>query len=436
MTDPTNSMRLTAVLLTAAVLGCADDTSDSVTVTAPLVRADDAMHDGGYVGAAPPATAPAGPTAAADAAGRDDAAAEPARAEPDAAPWPIFRGDRALRGVAPGELADELALRWTFDAGASIASSPVVGNGRAYFGADDGSVYAVDLATGEEAWSFATEDVVEAPPLLHDGAVFVGSADFHMYAIEADTGALRWKQETGDQVLGGASWIDTPDGVEGAPTAVIVGCYDNRLYCFDARSGARRWTYETENYVNGTPVVDGDRIIFGGCDANVHLLSASGEPIQKIPLCGECHIPGSVAYDDGAVYFGHHGNEVVCVDLATGDLRWRYGHPRHPFYSSPAVTDDRVIFGGRDKQLHCVRRDDGTPLWTVKARRKIDASPVVCGDKVVFGSVDGTLATVRLADGAAVWSYDVGQSLFSSPAVADGIVLVGCNDGRLYAFGE
>ncbi|MHC4993300.1 MAG: outer membrane protein assembly factor BamB family protein [Planctomycetota bacterium] len=123
------------------------------------------------------------------------------------------------------------------------------------------------------------------------------------------------------------------------------------------------------------------------------------------------------------------------VRVDDGEIVWEYANPRFPFFSSPAIASDRLVFGGRDKQLHCVRRDSGEPLWTVKTRRKVDGSPVICGDKVVFGSVDGTLSVVRLADGGSVWTYDIGQSLFSSPAVADGLILIGCNDGRLYAFG-
>ena len=94
-----------------------------------------------------------------------------------------------------------------------------------------------------------------------------------------------------------------------------------------------------------------------------------------------------------------------------------------------------MVFGGRDKQLHCAARRDGTPLWTVRTRRKVDGSPVICGDRVVFGSGDGRLYIVSLDDGKELWSYEIGPSLFSSPGVADGVIVIGSTDGRLYAFG-
>ncbi|MEE2888013.1 MAG: PQQ-binding-like beta-propeller repeat protein, partial [Planctomycetota bacterium] len=130
----------------------------------------------------------------------------------------------------------------------------------------------------------------------------------------------------------------------------------------------------------------------------------------------------------------HYGNEFICVDLKTNKQLWKYVNRQQPFFSSPSLSSDRVVFGGRDKWLHCVKRSDGTRLWTFPTRRKIDGSPVICGDKVVFGSGDGRLYTVGLDDGRQIAQYEIGRPILSSPAVAGGMVLVGSNDGVLYAF--
>jgi outer membrane protein assembly factor BamB len=256
--------------------------------------------------------------------------------------WPIFRGDRALTGVAAGELPDAYEMRWSFEVGESIASSPVVADGKVFFGADDGKVYAVALATGEKVWEYETEDIVEAPPLFHDGRIFIGSSDFYFYALDASTGTLAWRTETDDRVLGGANWVNAPDG---KGVWIVVGCYDNRLYCFDAASGKLEWTYETGNYVNGTPAVLDDTIIFGGCDAAVHVVSAKGEPVATVPLCEECHIPGSVAIADRRIFFGHYGNAFVwttarsCGSTRTRDSRSSRRRPSPAtVWSSAGVT--------------------------------------------------------------------------------------------------
>jgi outer membrane protein assembly factor BamB len=347
--------------------------------------------------------------------------------------WTSYRGDPAMTGVAAGSLSAALEVRWTYDTGKAIVSSPVISNGIVYVGSDDAHLHAIDLATGEERWRFETGDMIEAPPLVRDGTVYVGSADFWFYAVDAATGELRWKYETDDQVLGGANWVP---GEDGANARVVVGSYDNHLYGFDAVTGEKLWAYETGNYVNGTPAVRAGLVVFGGCDAILHVVSAAtGEAVAKVPLGEACHVAGSVALAGERVYFGHYGNAFVCVDLSTESVVWEHVDPSFPFFSSPAIAPDRVVFGGRNKKVTCVQRETGEVLWTKSTRRKVDGSPVICGDKVVFGSGDGRLYLVSLEDGADLWSYEVGRSLFSSPAVADGLVVIGSEDGVVYAFG-
>lgn len=347
--------------------------------------------------------------------------------------WRQYRGDSGQRGVAAGSLPDELALRWTYTAGGAITSSPVVAEGVVYFGSDDQKLHAVDRKTGEARWTFETEDMIEAPPTVIGDLVVVGSNDFFVYALDRRTGELRWKFEGGDKFLGAAVPVTGPGG----EARVVVGCYDTNLYCLDLATGAEVWSYGTDNYVNGTPAVDeAGRIVFGGCDAVLHVVSAkTGESLGRLELGEACHVAGSTALEGGRAYFGHYGNAFVCVDLEKSEIVWEYTDSDQAFFSAPAILPDRVIFGGRDRELHCVDKATGEELWSFKTRRKVDGSPVVCGDKVVFGSGDGWLHMLRVADGEPLWSWEIGRSILCSPAVVDGEVLIGANDGVLYCFG-
>ena len=350
---------------------------------------------------------------------------------PPSTEWPHYRGNPQLHGVSAARLGDALELAWRFETKGDILSSPVVSRGVVYVGSTDNAVYAIDLQTGAQRWRFETKDMVEAPPLVLDGRVYVGSSDFFFYALNADDGSLAWKHETGDRILGGANWFRDADG----RARLLVGSYDANVYCFDRDGGAPLWTYTTDNYVNGSPAIAGSEALFGGCDAALHLVDLqTGARAAKVELGDGCQIAGSVALLGDRAYFGHYGNEFLRVDLDTGEVEWRYGGGRQGFCSSPAVDAERVVFGGRDRHLHCAARADGAPLWTFRTRRKVDASPVLCGDKVVFGSGDGRVYMLRAADGELLWSYDVGKPIYSSPAVVDHRVVIGAGDGRVYAF--
>jgi outer membrane protein assembly factor BamB len=71
------------------------------------------------------------------------------------APWPMFRGGPDGRATA-GVIAETLQVRWSFNAGAPIRSSPILGPAeRLYFGADDGRLRSL-TADGKRRWEFST----------------------------------------------------------------------------------------------------------------------------------------------------------------------------------------------------------------------------------------------------------------------------------------
>ena len=146
------------------------------------------------------------------------------------------------------------------------------------------------------------------------------------------------------------------------------------------------------------------------------------------------YIAGSGAFEGNRFYIGHYENEFLGFDLSEGKVLWKYRDRVFPYFSSPALTRDRVVFGGRDKRLHCLKKDTGEVLWTFATRAKVDSSPVVCGDKVIVGSEDGRLYIVSLAEGKEIWSYEIGQGITASPAVANGNIVIGSMDGNVYAF--
>ncbi|MGB0583341.1 MAG: PQQ-binding-like beta-propeller repeat protein, partial [Limisphaerales bacterium] len=192
----------------------------------------------------------------------------------------------------------------------------------------------------------------------------------------------------------------------------------------------------TGNYINGSPAIDPKLAVtaFGGCDAILHVINVeTGEKVTEIEA--GAYVAGSAALTDGQAFFGHYENEYQRIDLVKGTNIWSYRDRNFPYFSSPAVTKDVVIFGGRDKRLHCVKRETGEKIWTFSTRGRIDSSPVICDGKVVFASEDGRLYIVSLKDGEELWNFEIGESITSSPAIVDGHIVIGADDGSVYCFG-
>ena len=93
-------------------------------------------------------------------------------------------------------------VKWRYETGGNIWSSPSVSGGLVFVGSKDNYIYALDQYTGELKWRYKTGDDVLSSPSVSGGLVFVGSWDNYIYALDQYTGELKWRYETGDAIYG------------------------------------------------------------------------------------------------------------------------------------------------------------------------------------------------------------------------------------------
>ena len=98
----------------------------------------------------------------------------------------------------------KLELKWAFAfPGATRArSQPTVGAGAVFVGSQDGTVYALDFATGCVRWTFLADAEVRTSPTLEPWTagdtkarprLYFGDFNGNAYAVDAQTGLLQWK---------------------------------------------------------------------------------------------------------------------------------------------------------------------------------------------------------------------------------------------------
>ncbi len=352
--------------------------------------------------------------------------------------WRLFRGDSAMSGVADVDLRLPLERAWTFQAPVEsrvgCKASPLIGWQRVFYGDDSGVFRCLALDTGKELWSFRAGDVIEGAGCFAAGGLVVfGSGDGMVYALERDTGRERWRFEAGGKVLGG---LNLYRGVGSSGMELVVfGSYDHFCYALDAVTGEKRWEFETGSYINGAVAIDEGVAIFGGCDGFLYLLDVvTGKQLGVIEVGS--HVAGTVGVANGVAVVGHYGNRVAAYRLEDRERLWEYGQREFAFFSSPAVTPDRVIIGGRDRRVHCIDRLSGAGIWQCRVGGQVDGSPVVCGELVVVGADDGVLRALSIEDGRELWSYELGEEIKGSVAVVDHMLVVTCDDGSVTAFRE
>jgi outer membrane protein assembly factor BamB len=348
----------------------------------------------------------------------------PAADTKPAADWPLFRGNARQTGVASSTLPDQLEVLWKFKAKDSIEATAAIVGGVVYVGSLDENLYAFDLATGKQRWTYKAGPI-KAPVSVHDGTVYAGNLDGILHAVDAAKGEKRWTFETGAEINGGANFVgDT----------VVFGSGDEHLYCL-TKDGKQRWKFKVPGGpVMGTPAIVDNRTFAAGCDKTLHILDTdTGKEVSGgLDLGGQ--VAAATALDGEKLYVGTMSGQVLGVNWKKGDILWSFDR-RQQFQASVALTDKLVIAGCQDKRVYAVDRQTGEQAWSFLTRSRVESSPVVVGQRVYVGSSDGNLYVLDLAKGTEVKKYALGGQVIGSPAVAEDRLVIGTDDGTVYCFG-
>jgi outer membrane protein assembly factor BamB len=302
---------------------------------------------------------------------------------------------------------------WSFSEPAGpVDSSPTVVDGTVYVGSDDGTLYAVDAASGEQTWTFGgPSDAVDSSPTIVDGTVYVGSDDGTLYAVDAESGDQEWM------------FTEPPEEVNSSPTVkdgtVYVGGVDT-LYAVDASSGQLEWGfYEPADVVVSSPTIVDNTVYIGSNDATLYAVAAdSGDQRWAFdkPTDAVASAPTVV---DGTVYVGSEDDSLYAVDAASGDQEWAYTTPAGSVFSSPAVANGIVYVGSLDNSLYAVDAEYGTQEWAfTRPGGVVASSPTVVEETVYVASYDQSLYAVDAESGSQEWEFTgASDRIFASPTV-------------------
>ena len=224
-------------------------------------------------------------------------------------------------------------LRWSpfrAEPGGEIWSTPVLRNGVAYFGSQNGTVYAVDLTTGAEKWRYETGGAIVAKPLIFNNLLIVGSFDRQLYALGLNDGQPRWQHEAANW------WWAAPVASE---RAIFAPSMDGKVYALDA-NGTLLWAYDVGAPIVASPVLLERGLVVGTVAGKLAVLRASvsdhgpaqeiasltvGDAEIKAPLIVASNRSAGLADPPDSVYIGSDDGKVRRVQVRSGiNIMWCY----------------------------------------------------------------------------------------------------------------
>lgn len=338
--------------------------------------------------------------------------------------------------VLPGE------KRWVFATGAAVGFSPALGpDGTVFIGSDDGTLYALDGATGVRKWATTPFTAYTTPALGRNGMVYVGSMQANLYALDAATGAKRWTFFAGDSVH-----TSPAIGLDGT---VYVASGAGILYAVDGATGAKRWEFSVGYAKSPTnaAAIGADGTVywvtqnpptiyaFDGATGAKKWQTATQRNIGSSPILGA----------NGALYLGLNGYldwatgyvdaGVSAYDRTTGAAKGGFVLRSAGQAAAPALGQDGTLYLGLQNSLYALDPAALTQKWAFATGQLVSGAPAAAADGTVYaGSGDGRLYALDGAHGTLKWSLRTGGPVRSSPTIGpDGTVYVGSDDGNVYA---
>lgn len=276
---------------------------------------------------------------------------------------------------------------------------------------DDAGVVTAVTATGDVAWSTTvgeaadrgTYDNYGSQPALEGDAVFVATLDGTVAALDVASGTVRWARDT-------EAPIQT--GVEVADGRVYVSRMDDRDAAYDAATGDVIWEAHSLGESTTTPTVIASTLITGSRGARMFARDLeTGETLWSASFGGSWVQSGAVEMTPGTFAIGSSDlGAVRAYDVDSGQMLWASPIGGWP-WGIPAYSDGVVYATALrldyqtpwEYALYALDASSGEVLWFASGGESLSwdpdgyaaygagAGPAVATTHVIAAYLDGTV---------------------------------------------
>lgn len=248
--------------------------------------------------------------------------------------------------------------RWgaPFTASDHWIAPPLVVGDTVYAPNNNGTLYAIKLATGQLAWSVPVGRSLWGTPATDGKLIFVTSLDHFIYAIDPATQKVAWKTDLGGSVPG--SPMVATDG-----KGLYAGSFARKLFSLDPSNGAVRWSATLNDWVWGAPLLMGDALYAADISGNMYSLApATGKNAWPQLKPNESITGRPLALPDGVAVGTESG--FLYAFKPDGSQLWPPASIGGKIYTSPVLAGDRIIVApmGAEYWLYAVNTKDGSIL--------------------------------------------------------------------------
>jgi outer membrane protein assembly factor BamB len=347
----------------------------------------------------------------------------------------------------PLEIGDAGKEVWRAELGRALPKpqcSAVIAGERYCLSAEDSTIVALDLASGQVAWERQIGSGHATHTLATDGArLFVSSVDTQpiptngkaLLALDAATGQDIWRYATIGHSLSAAAL---------AHAVAYFTSSDGVLHAVDAASGQARWQVRHASWGPEAPAADAN-LVYAGGRGDALVAYAIGDGAERWRFSAAAWFANPLCLAEGQLYTLNWDGFLYALEARTGRLLWKVkGERGQGFTSPPAANSRRLYVGSRVYHQHdgaradayallALRKEDGGEDWRFLTPKHIVAPPTVAGDSVLFGAEDGFFYALDADTGVERCKIAINGRIVTQPQIATDAAYIGERHGAVYA---
>lgn len=302
-------------------------------------------------------------------------------------------------------------------------------------------VKGINIATGEVNWTFTMDakGILESWPASANGTAFVGDRSGTLYSLDVASGQLLSRatlmennaRELGDiyTFIANGQVISTVseryrDTTENTKTSIKA---------FDLNSGDPTWSLSASRlYENEYAVFEGG--IYTGQDGKIHLADSTIVNLNGPSVSfGKGMIFSRPAVGSGDIMYARAGDRGLrAFDLTTRKELWSYKTSQPS--TGPCLAGNTVVFGSRDSHIYAFRRSantsDGESAWEFQTNGEVRCRPAAQSGIVYAGSGDGYVYALNAEGGDVLDKIYVGEPLVA--IVPTGQLVLALGNSNIY----
>ena len=291
--------------------------------------------------------------------------------------------------------------------------------------------WAVSTKSSTNWWQFKNH---AASPVIHEKSVLVANGYDGIGLYKQSTGRAQWK-------------IKIKNGVESTPIIendrIYFGGNDGLFYCLNAKDGSIKWSFPIKFEGLGSPTLDDEYVYFTTGNHNLYSLSKSNGRLKwvytrKVDSSISIRGQGKVLLEGDNLYAGFSDGYLVSFNKLNGQVIWeKLINSSRRFKdvdSSPVLNGDAIFISGYDENLYAINKNSGDTIW--KTPYGSHTAVFIKDDKVYSSTSLGSVVALSKSNGKLIWKKTLKKGIGTEPTYYKGFLIIGESEGQILALSQ